>query len=138
MHTPFGERWQRGHSRFYEEGDSKLGYYRRHRAFNVVEVTNSDSPKKVRTTNRRRRSSAPAEETGVGEAEASPPREPSQPDVDEEGTDEDDTDEEDLLDDSDLKVMLKDDLIEYAESLGLDVDSSMTKAEIRKEVDELR
>jgi hypothetical protein len=131
-----GLKWTENQSRPFKEDDPRLPYYQRHRAFDASEkkepkhvVPPSARPKKAKE---KVKPAAPPPEPDQGAEDALPLAEPA-PELDESPPG------ADIPSDDELEKWRKDDLLDLAAEHGLDhVSGSMTKAEIRAEIDTIR
>lgn len=130
--------WTKNQTRDYASNDPRVEYYRGVSTFDVQEFERKEpvpepkakpEPKKVEDN--------PKTDEEPSEGKEEKGEEPSDsPDADD-APPLDDVDA--LKADGELQQMLKEDLVEYAKSIGLDhVDDTMTKKEIRADVDSLR
>jgi len=131
---PDGLGWKAQQVRTFQEGDARLPYYERKKQFLVSEdKVVSAPPKRPKKAAKPEKVKAP--EPDLGEAEATPlaEAEPEIPAVDVDGPP-----ESGLPSDDDLSGWKKVDLLELAEEWGALAEASMTKAEIRLEIDKIR
>lgn len=132
-----GLSWKKMQSRPMREDDTRLAYYRSKRVFSVQEARPPKDPPVAPSARPKAKAPKPEKVASVAEpaadlgAEEAPPLAEPAPEL--EGPPASGIPSDDII-----KDWKKDELLELAEEYGLTLSPSMTKAEIRAEIDTIR